>query len=79
MSKMTRLTSEQGVMLRDRLVGSGDYSSLPPDVEDTANINQDFSSLQPASRGKMMILTKDLVTISAKDNNNNGARTLNKW
>ena len=65
-------------MLRDRLVGSGDYSSLPPAVEDTANINQDFSSLQPA-RGKMMILTKDLVTLSARDNNNNGARPLNKW
>ena len=85
---MTRLTSEQGLMLRERLAvrpevtrsSGGDYSSLPPAVEDTANINnqEDFSSLQPG-RGKMMILTKDLVSLSARDNNNNGAGPLSKW
>ena len=81
---MTRLTSEQGGMLRERLVGDGDYSSLPPAGQDCANnINQDFTSLESQStqhsRGKMMILTKDLVTISARDNNNNGCGLLNKW
>ena len=85
---MTRLTGEQGLMLRERLAvrpevrrGEGDYSSLPPAVEETNNINQDFSSLQShgPARGKMMILTKDLVTLTARDNNNNGAGPLNKW
>ena len=86
---MTRLTGEQGLMLRERLAvrpevtrssGGGDYSSLPPAVEDTANINnqEDFSSLQPG-RGKMMILTKDLVSLGARDNNNNGSGLQNKW
>ena len=83
-SAMTRLTSEQGGLLRARLVGDGDYSSLPPAGQDCANnINQDFTSLQSephqAGRGKMMILTKDLVTISARDNNNNGSGPLHKW
>ena len=81
---MTRLTSEQGGMLRERLVGDGDYSSLPPAGQDCANnINQDFTSLEShstqPSRGKMMILTKDLVSLSARDNNNNGSGLQNKW
>ena len=81
-SGMTRLTSEQGGRLRERLVGDGDYSSLPPAGQDSTNTSsQDFTSLEiPGGRGKMMILTKDLVTITARDNNNNNGSGLpNKW
>ena len=84
---MTRLSSEQGGLMRERLglrpEVRTDYCSLPPAGQVSANISQDFTSLesqpQQAGRGKMMILTKDLVTISPRDNNNNGSGPLNKW
>ena len=84
---MTRLSSEEGGLMRERLgvrpEVRSDYSSLPPAGLNSATISQDFTSLesetQQAVRGKMMILTKDLVTISARDNNNNGSGPLNKW
>ena len=83
---MTRMESEEGVMLRQRFImkpglASPDYTSLPP-VQQNNQDSQDFISLQGQEvegvRGKIRILTKDLVTISARDSNNNGGGH-NKW
>ena len=62
-------------------LASQDYTSLPP-VQQNNQDSQDFISLQGQEvegvRGKIRILTKDLVTISARDSNNNGGGH-NKW
>ena len=52
----------------------GEYSSLPPPLRNDSQ-EQDYQSLQSdCDPGKVRILTKDLVTITTRDtNNNNGA------
>ena len=90
---MTRLQSQQGVVLRQKfLVRPGlragalysdftaQYTSLPS--TDFSNTDNHFQSLQADCEegrvgGKMRILTKDLLTITPADNNNNGPEE--KW
>ena len=88
---MTRLQSQQGIVLRQKFLVrpglrsvtmySDQYTSLPNTV--STNTDQDFPSLQSECDdrvvgGKMMLLSKDLITISHQpDNNNNGPE--GKW